>query len=248
MKKILFLTLFVMFSFSLYAEINMYGPGGPHTALIEMGKKYEEKTGVKVNVNFGPQATWNDKAKKNADILFGASEQSAIAIVNDHKDRFSVYDIEPIYLRRAIILVKKGNPKQIKGIKDLAKKDVKVIVPDGMGKSNTSGTGVWEDVAGRTKDIELVRSLRSKIVLFTPNSGTARNAFLNNEADAWITWIDWAKSNPGYGDVIEIEKDYVIYRDINVTAVKNAKKEVKDFIKFLRSNEAKNIAKKYGWM
>ncbi len=50
---------------------------------------YAEKTGVTVNVNYGPQHKWNEDAKKNADILFGASEQSALAITRDHKDRFN---------------------------------------------------------------------------------------------------------------------------------------------------------------
>lgn len=248
LKKYFLLTSIFFSSLITYADINLYGPGGPHTALIEIGNKYQEKTGVKVNVNFGPQATWNEKAKENADILFGASEQSAIAIANDHKENFSIYDIEPIFLRRAIILTQKGNPHKIKGLKDLAKKDVKIIVPDGMGISNTSGTGVWEDMIGRTKDIQLVKRSRNNIVLFTPNSGTARNAFLNNETDVWITWIDWAKSNPQYGDIVEIEKDLVIYRDINIVPNKNLSEEAKGFLDFLRGSEAKYLAKKYGWI
>ena len=87
-KKILSaMFLFGMSTIGL-GEINLYGPGGPHTALIEVANKYKEKTGKDVKVNFGPQATWNEKAKINADILFGASEQSAIAIANDHNKNF----------------------------------------------------------------------------------------------------------------------------------------------------------------
>lgn len=248
MRKGLLILSLVLSSSVAFADINMYGPGGPHTALIEIAKKYTEKTGVKVNVNFGPQATWNDKAKSDADILFGASEQSALAIADDHKNNFSIKNIEPIFFRRAIILTKKGNPKKIKGLKDLANKDdVKIIVTEGMGKSNTSGTGVWEDILGRTQNIELIRKFRKNIVLFTPNSGSAKNAFLKDEADAWITWIDWAKSNPDFGDVVEIEKDLVIYRDMNVVAKNNASKETLDFIEYLKTPEAANIAKQFGW-
>lgn len=62
-----------------------------------------------MTVHYGPQAKWNDEARKNADILFGASEQSALAIARDHQDNFSEKDIEPLYLRKSILLVKKGN-------------------------------------------------------------------------------------------------------------------------------------------
>ena len=248
LKKFLVVGTILTTSLIALADINLYGPGGPHTALVKVAEKYKEKTGVNVNVNFGPQGTWNEKAKENADILFGASEQSGLAIADDHKENFDIHSIEPIYMRRAIILVKKGNPKNIKGLKDLAKKKVGIIAPDGMGKSNTSGTGVWEDMIGRTKDIELVKKFRENIISFTPNSGTARNMFLNDErVDAWITWIDWAKSNPEYGDVVEIEKDLVVYRDLNLVAKRDASKEAKDFIEFTKSKEMEKIFKEFGW-
>lgn len=248
LKKIFLMGAILTVSLTAFADINLYGPGGTHTALQKVAKKYEEKTGIKVNVNFGPQSTWNERAKVDADILFGSSEQSAIAIADDHKERFDVNEIEPLYLRRAIILVKKGNPKKIKGLKDLANKKVGIIAPEGMGKSNTSGTGAWEDMIGRTKNIDIVKKFRKNIVSFTPNSGTARNLFLNDDkVDAWITWIDWAKSNPGYGDIVEIEKDLVVYRDLNLVARKNANKEILDFIKFAESKEVESIYKELGW-
>lgn len=74
-----------------------------------------------MNVHYGPQHKWNEEAKKNADILFGASEQSALAITRDHKDRFNEKDIQPLYLRKSILLVKKGNPKNIRSIDDLTR-------------------------------------------------------------------------------------------------------------------------------
>lgn len=246
--KILSILITLKMATLAFGEINLYGPGGPHTALTEVAKEYKERTGIDVKVNFGPQGTWNDKAKINADILFGASEQSALAIANDHNENFDIYKIEPIYQRRAIILVKKGNPKNITGLRDLAEKNIGIIAPDGMGKSNTSGTGVWEDMIGRTQNIETLKKFRKNIISFTPNSGAARKMFLeDNNVDAWITWIDWAISNPDYGDIIEIEKDLVVFRDFNMVPNRNANEDVKNFIEFVKSNDGKNIFNKYGW-
>lgn len=232
-----------------YAQINLYGPGGPHVPLLEAAQKYKELTGVDVIVNYGPQGTWNERASQNADILFGASEQSALAIATDHAEKFDIKNITPLYLRRAIILVRKGNPKGITGLRYLADKSVGIIAPDGAGRSNTSGTGVWEDMVGRTQDIKLMQKFRNNIVSFTPNSGTARKMFLEDpNVDAWITWIDWAKSNPDYGDVVEIEKDLVVYRDVNVVARKDASTETLKFIDFLKSETVKRIFEKYGFV
>ncbi len=72
MKKTLATLLFAVSS-AACADINLYGPGGPHTALQEAAALYTQKTGVPIKVHYGPQAKWNDEARKNADILFGAS-------------------------------------------------------------------------------------------------------------------------------------------------------------------------------
>ncbi|ENC4200711.1 TPA: accessory colonization factor AcfC, partial [Campylobacter jejuni] len=54
MKKIITLFGACALAFSMAnADVNLYGPGGPHTALKDIANKYSEKTGVKVNVNFG---------------------------------------------------------------------------------------------------------------------------------------------------------------------------------------------------
>ncbi len=98
--------------------------------------------------------------------------------------------IKPLYFREAIILTQKGNPLKIKGLKDLANKKVRIVVPEGAGKSNTSGTGVWEDMIGRTQDIKTIQNFRNNIVAFVPNSGSAKKLFSQDQADAWITWID----------------------------------------------------------
>ncbi|HAH7687536.1 TPA: solute-binding protein [Escherichia coli] len=243
------LTGFLIFlSSAAYADINLYGPGGPHTALLEAARLYTEKKGVVVNVHYGPQNKWNEDARQNADIIFGASEQSALAVIRDHTDRFSEKDIQPLYLRKSILLVKKGNPKNIRGIDDLTRPGTGIIVNDGGGTSNTSGTGVWEDIAGRKGNIETVAGIRKNIILFAPNSGTARQALENLPgADVWITWADWAVSNPGTGDVVEIAPDYLIWRDMNIAVRQDADAETRQFAAWLQTDEAAPVFEKYGW-
>lgn len=247
MKKTLATLLFAISS-AACADINLYGPGGPHTALQEAAALYTQKTGVPVTVHYGPQAKWNDEAHKKADILFGASEQSALAIVRDHKDNFSEKDIEPLYLRKSILLIKKGNPKNIRGVEDLIRLGIGIIVNDGGGTSNTSGTGVWEDIAGRKGNIDTVAGMRRNIILYAPNSGTARKALeTQTGADVWITWADWAASNPGIGDVVEIAPDYAIWRDMNIAVRKDASPQTRQFATWLSSDEAAPAFNKFGW-
>ena len=41
-------------------------------------------------------------------------------------------DVKPVYLRRAVIAVPKGNPKNIKGIQDLLDKPSRIVVTEGL--------------------------------------------------------------------------------------------------------------------
>ena len=225
--------------------ISLYGAGGPHTALIKVGKLFTQKTGIKVQVVFGPERKWMKNAKKNADIIWGTSQQSMTAFLENYKE-FNSKDVESIYIRKAVIAVQKGNPKQIKGFNDLLKPNIKIVVVEGAGVYNTSGTGVWEDIAGRLGSLSDINKLRKNIVAFAKGSGAGFKAFKNG-ADAWITWTHWVKTHPKNADMIEFSKERVIYRDLSIVTNSKADTETKKFIAFLKGDKAKKIFYSEGW-
>ncbi|MGI9279408.1 MAG: substrate-binding domain-containing protein [Endozoicomonas sp.] len=225
--------------------IRLYGPGGPHSALIKVAEAYEKKTGQKVEVIFGPEKKWTRDAQAKADIIFGSSEQSITAYLENYHF-ITQKDVQPVYIRRAIIAVKKGNPKNIQGFDDLLKPDTKVVVTEGKGVYNTSGTGVWEDIAGREGSLQDVQKLRKNIISFEKGSGAGFKEF-NEQGDAWITWIDWPLTNPGKADYVELEKDRTIYRDMNIAVSPKADPATADFVKFLNSSEGEKLVATLGW-
>lgn len=225
--------------------VRLYGPGGPHSALIKVAKAYEAKTGQKVEVIFGPEKKWSRDAQAKGDIIFGAAEQSITAYLENYHF-VSEKDVQPVYIRRSVIAVKKGNPKNIQGFDDLLKPDTKVVVTEGKGVYNTSGTGLWEDVAGREGSLEDIQKLRKNIVAFEKGSGAGFKAF-TEKGDAWITWVDWPKTNEGKVDFVELEQSRRIYRDMNIALSPKADSQAKDFINYLNSDEGAEIVATLGW-
>jgi len=226
--------------------VHLYGAGGPHTALIRAGRLFTLKTGIPVEVTFGPEKKWTDDAQRNADIIWGTSEQSITAFLETYK-AFKSEDVEPIYMRRAVIAVQKGNPRHIKEFDDLLKPGMKIVVTEGAGVYNTSGTGVWEDIAGRPGSLDDVKAFRKNIVTFAKGSGAGFRAFKEHKADAWITWIHWPLTHPEDADFVELSRERVIYRDLNIVTNKKADPETADFIRFLKGPEAFGIFKTEGW-
>ncbi|MEP3666268.1 MAG: substrate-binding domain-containing protein, partial [Roseibium sp.] len=127
--------------------VRLFGAGGPHTAFAKVARAFEEETGNRVEIVAGPEDRWSAQAQAQADILWGTSQQSMAAFLLTYT-AFELNEVRPVYLRPAVIAVKAGNPKNIRGFDDLLAEGVRIVVTEGAGVYNTSGTGVWEDVAG----------------------------------------------------------------------------------------------------
>lgn len=226
--------------------LNVYGPGGPAPAMKEAAGAFEKKTGIRVTVTAGPTPEWIEKAKSDADVIYGGSEHMMTDFVGAMEGRIQEAEVLPLYLRPYSILVRPGNPEKISGVKDLLRPGIKILVVNGAGQ-----TGAWEDMAGRKGNIETVKSLRRNIVAYAKNSAEARQKWIDEPAiDAWLIWNIWQVANPDLAEVVKIERDYAIYRDTNVvlTTQGKTKPAAQRFVDFLASPEGARIFRKWGWM
>ena len=156
-------------------------------------------------------------------------------------------------LHRSILLVKAGNPKAITGFDDLLDRDdIGMVVVDGNYHNQwlTSGTALWEDVIGRTGNLDDVANLRSKICEVASGCVTAHKAMMEKEGcDVWVGWEDWALFHTDTLETIELPEELVIYRPLGVIPTTNPGGDaVHDFIDFaLSSEEAMEAMKDAGW-
>lgn len=226
--------------------VRLYGAGGPDTAFKKVAAAFTAETGIKVEVTGGPEPSWSKKAQADADILWGTAEEDITALLETYTN-FAFADVKPIYIRPAIIAVRKGNPKEIKAFKDLLKPGTRIVVTEGAGVANTSGTGVWEDVAGRTGSLDDVIRFRANIIGFGKGSGPSFRMFVDKNADAWITWPDWPITHPDVAEIVELAPERRIWRDVNVVLAADADPEAKRFLEYLSSAKGAAIMKTEGW-
>lgn len=227
--------------------VRLYGAGGPDTAFAKVAKVFTDETGIEVAVTGGPEPTWSRKAQADADILWGTSEEDMAGLLETYTV-FRWGDVTPIYVRPAVIAVKKGNPKHIHGFDDLLADGMRIVVTEGAGVANTSGTGTWEDIAGRTGRLDDVRRFRRNIVGFGKGSGPSFRMFVDKDADAWITWPDWPITHPDQADYVSLSANRAIWRDVNVALAPDADPEAKQFLDFLNSDRGAAIMKTEGWV
>ena len=225
--------------------VKLYGAGGPHTAFQKVADAWVKTSDVKVEIIAGPEADWSKDAQADADIMWGTSEQSMTAYLLTYT-AFSSGSVQPIYIRPAVIAVKAGNPDNITGIEDLMVDGRKIVVTEGAGIYNTSGTGVWEDVAGRLGRLDDIARFRKNIVAYGLGSGASYKQFTEQDADGWITWPNWPLTKDDL-DLVEIEPDRRIWRDLSVALSPDADPEAQTFLDFLLSDEAQKLMATEGW-
>ena len=153
------------------------------------------------------------------------------------------------------IMVQKGNPKKIKGLKDLGRKDIKVSMPN----------PAWEGIAKRIEEAyvkaggEVLKNtiMQTKVkdsstYLTQIHHRQTPMRILYHQSDAGPVWYSEAYYQQMIGHPIEM---IAIPDKENITAtymaglMKNAPhpEAAKDFMHFLQSETAKAIYRKYGF-
>lgn len=232
---------------SSQAEIvRVYGPGGPAPAMKEAAAAFSQQTGSTVEVVAGPTGEWIEKARKDADLVFSGSEHMMSDFIKAMAGEVDEKSVRPLYLRPSAILVRRGNPKRIGGLRDLLKPGHRVLVVHGAGQ-----VGLWEDLVGQIGDIDAVRKLRSNIVAFAATSAEAQSVWTARpDIDAWIVWNVWGVNDRTAGDLVPVEADLRIYRDTGLAFTRRGSgdRKARAFADFLESSAGKAIFARHGWI
>lgn len=225
--------------------VDVYGPGGPAPAMRAVAQAFTAETGLAVNVVAGPAPQWMDEAKSQADVVFSGSENMMSGFLATLDGVLDPASVEPLYVRPSAILVRKGNPEAISGVRDLAREGMRVMVVNGAGQ-----VGLWEDVVGRTGDLDLIAGFRRNIVVSAANSGLALKAWKEQpDIDAWLIWNHWQNVIPDLADAVEVEPELRIWRpmDVALSFAGEDNPAARAFVDYLESDTAKAIFAQWGW-
>ena len=173
------------------APVRVFGPGGPGPAMIAAAAAFRAATGMTVEVTAGPTPGWAGRVTAEADIIFSGAEYMMDDFIAQFREALEVGTRTTLYLRPVALLVRKGNPRRITGLRDLLSRppsEARVLATGGAGQA-----ALWEDVAGRTGDLALLRAMRQRIVLVAPNTGAAQQEWRSkpDAYDAWLVWNRW---------------------------------------------------------
>jgi len=138
--------------------------------------------------------------------------------------------------------VRKGNPKKIRSLVDLAKDNIRLLVMNGSDQ-----VGLWEDIA---EVRGLIPDLQKRITVTTSTSAEAIERWKTEATlDAWITFESWHYRLEDVTDLVRLPKEERIYRGTPVVSThfyKN-KETARLFIDFLKTEPCHAVFQKWGW-
>jgi accessory colonization factor AcfC len=195
-----------------------------------------------VQVDGGPEERWLAKAEKDADLVFGGAEYMLSDFARRHPDFIDPATRASLWVRPAAILVRKGNPKRIRSLRDLSKEGVKLLDVNGAGQS-----GLWEDLAGRKG---LVAALQKNIAVSTSNTAEGIAAWRSRpELDAWITFASWHERLRDETDVVPFPPADRLYRGTPIALTRRSKSRelALSFVDYLQTEECHALFRAAGW-
>lgn len=224
-------------------EIVMYCAAGIKKPVAEAAKQYAEETfGVPVRLQYGGSGTLlsNLQVAKTGDLYLAADT----SYMNIAKEKGVLAETIPLAYQRPVIAVRKGNPKNIKSIKDLLRDDVKFVLanPDAasvgkLTKKILTKTGEWEAVRKKAKAMK--PTVNDVLVDVTTGS-----------VDASIVWDANVNQDPEHLEMVRTKPFDAARKQITIGVLKWTKDPAAAlrFARYLQAPEKGQKAfKKYGY-
>lgn len=216
---------------------------GLKPALDPIAKLFFEKTGIKVDHSYlcSAMVLSNMQLTRSGDILIPGSQHYMDIAIKKQIVNPDTVDVAGYMI--PVIVVQKGNPKNITCIEDLAKPGLKVGVgePEAVAvgkltKKMLVSLGLYDSVM---KNVVLTAGSATKLIL---------PAVMGN-VDAVINWRAVAKNFEAKIDIIKIKPEKVKYTVAPIGITKYSKKieYAKKYVDFISSKEGRDIFEKYGY-
>ena len=211
-------------------------------AFTQLIKQFEVKhKGVKVNVVYlgGADIGKHIDAGNPIDVILVGS-----TILD--KELTFVDPPTPVLQNKEMILVPKGNPAKIKGLKDLANADVKLSMGTPTSAVGKLASTVIQNAAA-DYGFEFVTNVRKNIAV-SSEKGSDVVAAIGPKANAGITFA--SDVNPAKFDAVQIDDKYNVVSTYSMTVTKNAKNAAlgKDFVAMVRGPQGQATLAKFHYM
>jgi len=214
-------------------------------AMEEAAQAFEQKTGIKVYLNFSGSGTTLSQMKlsKSGDLYIPGSPDYMVKAEND-----GVVEPESVkiisYLVPAI-LVQHGNPKNIQALSDLAKPGIKV----GLGNPKAVCVGLYAYEILEYNN--LLEEVGENILTYGESCSKIASLVALKSVDAIIGWRVFSKWHPDTIDIVYLKPEQIprlAYIPGAISTFTEDRENAQKFLDFLVSPQGQEIYRKWGYI
>jgi molybdate transport system substrate-binding protein len=221
-------------------SILVYAGAGLKAPLDEIGTVFNKKTGIVVQYNYGGAGTLVPQmnlSKKGDVFMPGSTVEFGTA-----KSQGLVNDSQYVAYHIPVIVVQKGNPKNITSLSDFAQPNLKV----GLGDANA--TAIGKAAAKMFKALNITAAVEKNVVTRTPTVNELTTAVKTGQVDAAVLTLD--QYDPATMDKIDIPlaQNVVLIVPIGTTTFSQNTDAANQFVNFVASDEGKAIFAAHGFV
>lgn len=217
----------------------VYGGAGLKGPLDEIGETYTQKTGIVIQYNYGGAGTLVTQMNltKKGDVFMPGSTVE----FKNAKSQGLVNDSKLVAYHVPVIVVQKGNPKNITTLEDFAEPNLKVALGDG------NATAIGKAANKMFGALNISAAVEKNVVSRTPTINELVTIMKTGQADAAVLTLD--AYDPKTMDMIEIplSENVVLITPVGATTFTTNATAANDFVNFVASDEGKAIFEKHGF-
>lgn len=226
-------------------EILVFSGAAFKAPVEEIVSSYSKETGKKVYANFGSviQIVSQLNLSKKGDVIILPSMDIMESLTS--KQIVLKESIKPLTYQVPVLVVAKGNPKKVKGLRDLLREDLKIAIanPESVYIGMLAAEILEKNFNTQERDL-----IRKKTATYANDVAKLLNLLLLKQVDLIVGFDFFEGWVPDKVDVIKLEPKQLVRVGtgaIGILAYSKNKKEAENFLNFLVSK--KEVFKRYGY-
>jgi len=241
----IFMMLLALADFAGAEELELFAGSASKPATQELAQLFEAETGHTVKLYFGSSGNLLSQMKisHRGDLYFPGSPDymkraKDDGIVMPETEKIVAYLIPAINVQR-------GNPKNIKALKDLSRSDVRVAI----GNPHHVCVGLY--AVEILDHANLLDEVKPRIIGYTESCAKTANIVALNGSDAVLGWRVFESWNPEKIETVVLSPDQIpriSYMPIAVSTLSRNIELAKQFIDYACAEKGKIIFEKWGYL
>ena len=224
-----------------HKTILLYCAAGIKPVIEQVAKEYQKEFGIAIEVQYGGSGTLlsNIRVAKQGD-LYIAGDKSYI----DEADNYGlIEETQALAFIKPVIAVSKGNPKNILGVTDLLREDVKFTI------ANPDAASVGRLTKKMLKKSGQWSAIEKQVFVLMPTVNEVANTIKLKSSDAGIIW-DATANQYSELEIVSVPEFNSFIKNITIAVLKTSKHptEALHFLRYLSaSDKGEEVFKALGY-